>query len=499
MPTAEALDRANQANLLWPPIADAVDTFLKRRASDADAYERIWRLIHVWEAISITLVGAGVTRVRGMPDQEALFRRCREHLHGRTWNSVTRSFEYYQGVLDGSALARLNVLHELSGVDNPESSFLTASKTLLLTEGLSAIKLVQAWARICDVPDSAKKAGPVSVIAAMRLMNEFRNRVAHVPFPYDGLEELASGVEEVTEQFFKIEPAPWQGFPDDRLESPMCGSLLWGDRVLYGNAHRPNDERVDGLQFTYPTGRRAAEKRESWRAEPFVFVDSMLRPFVLTRLRAPATGVWEFTRFRAEANAVIYHEAAEWQSNIATPSESEYATPETKKEQAEEQEIVASVAAAAPTPGQHDERPPADQFEQALRFIRNEEYGPAIDFFAHLVATRPDYHIGWLRLGHAQRELAMRERSSDPGKARELFDASIKSLTYATGHAYPDRRAQAHYELSKAHYQRWRFSGSREDYDAALLDANAAYDLQPEPNYSTWIDYITGHPPRPAA
>lgn len=497
MPSAE-LDLANQANLLWPPIADAVDTFLKRRASNAEPYERIWRLIHVWEAISITLVGAGVSRVRGMPEQEPLFRRCREHLHGRTWNPVTRSFEYYQGVLDGSALARLNILHELSSVDNPQSSFLTATQTLLLTEKISASKLVQAWARICDVPDSAKKAGAVSVIAAMRLMNEFRNRVAHVPFPYDGLEELAAGAEEITEQFFQIEPTARQGFPDGRLESPMCGSLLWKDRVLYGNAHRPNDARVDGLQFMYPTGKKAAAKRESWRAEPFVFVDSMLRTFVLTRLRAPATGAWEFTRFRAEANAVIYHEAAEWQSNIATPSESEYATPETKKEQAEEEEIVASVAAGAPTDGEHDERAPGDQFEQALRFIRNEEYGPAIDFFARLVATRPDYHIGWLRLGHAQRELAMRERSSDPQKARELFDSTIKSLAHATKHAYSDRSAQAHYELSKAYYQRWRFSGSREDYKAALLDAMKAQELHPEPNYVTWIDYIRSHPPRPA-
>jgi hypothetical protein len=102
--TASNVDRANQANLLWPPIADAVDTYLKRAATGADAYERTWRLIHAWEAIVVTLAGAGVAQLRTMPQHAVVLRRCREHLHGRTWDSVTRGFTYYQGALDGSAL-----------------------------------------------------------------------------------------------------------------------------------------------------------------------------------------------------------------------------------------------------------------------------------------------------------------------------------------------------------------------------------------------------------
>jgi hypothetical protein len=266
------------------------------------------------------------------------------------------------------------------------------------------------WARICDVPDSADETDALTVRDAMGLINEFRNRVAHVPFPYDVLYELANALEELTEQLFSIVPQPSQVFPDERRESPMCGSILWRDRVLYGSAHRKNPDAIEGLWFSYPPGRKKTDKREMWEAEPFAFVDSMLRPHVLTRLRAKASGTWELTRYRAEANAVINYEAPEWQANIPLPAESEYATPEAQKEQQEEQEIVASVS-ASDAGGTHTPQQPVTEFEQALRFIRNEEYEPAIQYFARLVATRPEYHIGWLRLGHAQRELAMRQRT----------------------------------------------------------------------------------------
>src|SRR6266581_4247761 len=107
------LEKANATNLLWPPLSDAVDTFLKRRTTGAEGYERLWRLIHVWEAVSISLAGAGVAHLRKVENLAPHFRRCREHLHGRTWSPVTQSFNYYTGALDGSALAWLNILQEL--------------------------------------------------------------------------------------------------------------------------------------------------------------------------------------------------------------------------------------------------------------------------------------------------------------------------------------------------------------------------------------------------
>jgi hypothetical protein len=60
----ENIDKASTRNELWPTIADALDTFLRRSATGADPYERIWRLIHVWESTSITLAAAAMSRIR---------------------------------------------------------------------------------------------------------------------------------------------------------------------------------------------------------------------------------------------------------------------------------------------------------------------------------------------------------------------------------------------------------------------------------------------------
>lgn len=64
------LERANETNLLWPPIAEAVDAYLKRKDGNADGYERTWRLVHIWEAVTLTLGAAAATRVRH-PDGDA--------------------------------------------------------------------------------------------------------------------------------------------------------------------------------------------------------------------------------------------------------------------------------------------------------------------------------------------------------------------------------------------------------------------------------------------
>lgn len=41
MPNTPNIESANNSGFLWPTIADALDTFLRRRHNRADAYERV--------------------------------------------------------------------------------------------------------------------------------------------------------------------------------------------------------------------------------------------------------------------------------------------------------------------------------------------------------------------------------------------------------------------------------------------------------------------------
>lgn len=492
MAKIDNIEKSNESNLLWVPIADAVDTFLKRRAGGCEGYERTWRLVHVWEAISTTLSNVAVARLREIDSAKNIYRKCREHLFGRSWNALSKSFDNYQGALDGSAVRRLEILNALSNDESTNSPYLASLRTFLRSPSINLSQLILAWARVCEVPDDVQASGNTQVREAMRHVNVFRNRFAHIPFPYDGLDEIADALEDVTEQLFCSEPRPWQSFPDERLESPLIGAFQWKDRFLRGSMPFRSPNQVDGIQCVFPAIPKKNIDPEIWNCEPFIFIDSMIRPHILTRLLSQSAGRWEYTRFRAEANSVIQKEEPKWLGLLPVPAEAEYRTAESVNEDNEEVKMVSTLTQNTDTtnlPTSLEVRPVND-FEEALRQIRNEEYEPAIHYFSKLVNIRPEYHVGWLRLGHAQRELAVRIRASDPEKAKELFNESIKSLTNATKHIDPDRIAQALYERSKTHYHWGRFTRDPALLNKALDDVEQAYTINADTTYLSWIDYL---------
>jgi len=212
----------------------------------------------------------------------------------------------------------------------------------------------------------------------------------------------------------------------------------------------------------------------------------------MTRLRSEASGSWEFTRFRAEANSVRTIEDARWLADLPEPTQSEYVTKQDSDERVEAIEIDASAPIVLDPPSISATQTPTS-FEEVLRFIRNEDYEPAISFLGRYVNIRPEYHVGWLRLGHAQRELAMRKRFQFAEEARTLFDDSIHSLTRATEHTDFGRRGQAFYERSKAFYQRGKFNNDVGDWPRSLADAEEAFSLSPDTSFESWREYVRRH------
>jgi hypothetical protein len=495
LPVLSNIEKTAEANTLWPPIADALGTFIRRRSAGADGYELTWRLIHVWEAAAAVLSGAVTTRVRTLATTTDAYLRCREHLHGRTWDPLSRTFNRSQGALDGSATRRLDLLWDVENFQPGGSRFLDATKTFLGSGDMNLRHLVSSWKQICDVPPEVLKGERFTVREAFRHVNSFRNRFAHVPFPYDEMSHLAETLADVTEQLFSIEPKPWQSFPDDRRESPLNGAIESRHRRLRGSMP-PQLTSSDAPEpvFVFPAmPTKPAEYAERWDASPFVHVDSMFRPSVLTRLISEANGVWEFTRFLAERNSVIRAERPEYMAKLPAPAAVDYPLP---AEEREEKATVAAAVAEVKDAAAETQVPVAEvEFEEALRHIANEEYEPAIEFFEGLVKKNPAYHIGWLRLGHALRELAMRRRFDNAEEATALFSRSIDALTRASEHSHVPRKAQALYERSKAYYHRGRQSGAdgAADLSAAHADAEQAFDYMRDTRYETWIAFLHEH------
>lgn len=503
METIEGIEKANANNYLWPPIADAVDTFLRRRNcevenNEGENYERTWRLIHIWEAIVTTLSGIAVARLRTINPADQVLRKCREHLYGRYWDSLNKVFKEQGGALDGSAVKRLDILKLLTSDNVFESSFLLSLRDLLCSPSIDSSKLILAWGRVCEVPEDSKSSEKIPVWSAMRLVNEFRNRFAHVPFPPDSLGEIADALEGLTEQLFMIEPVPSVVFMNDsKVENPLTGAIYRQGRLLRGsmslNPPKEFRDKFNDNDCVFPALPKKNIFPETWNCQPFLFVDNNKRPYVLTRLRSKSNGQWEYTRFRADAYSVIIKEDQKWLGIVPNLNEEEYVTEESTLEDKEEADIVATIKSVLETSSQGKtiKTSPINEFEEALRHIRNEEYEPAITYFTQIVQARPDYHIGWLRLGIAQREQAVRIRVSSSDKAKELFAESVKSLTIATNHIIKTRCAQAYYERSKSYYHWGRCTDNDiELFLKAIDDAEIAYTLDEDMAYQTWIDYL---------
>src|SRR6266849_1187104 len=103
------VEGASNGGFLWPSLSDAVDTFLRRRLNNADPYERVWRLIHLWEATEITLSLAAMARIIGNVDSSSILRRQREFFYGKTWDQVKGSFKSMQGAADGAIDQWINI------------------------------------------------------------------------------------------------------------------------------------------------------------------------------------------------------------------------------------------------------------------------------------------------------------------------------------------------------------------------------------------------------
>ena len=140
------IERANERNWLWPPIADAVDTFLRRRDQEAGAFERIWRLIHVWESVNITLASVALVHMRRAEAHSVGYRRAREALFGKAWNDIDRTFKTSQGAFDGSIERWIDILSLVTKLEQVEDAYLMALRDYLESDALELRPLVQVWA-----------------------------------------------------------------------------------------------------------------------------------------------------------------------------------------------------------------------------------------------------------------------------------------------------------------------------------------------------------------
>src|SRR5665213_3062853 len=82
-----------------------------------------------------------------------------------------------------------------------------------------------------------------------------------------------------------------------------------------------SEAAAEEIQFAFPC-RKRVEGTEVWAADSMLHVDAMMRPHILTRVKGH--DVCEYTRFRAEANAVLVQVNGGITRILPEPAKAEY-------------------------------------------------------------------------------------------------------------------------------------------------------------------------------
>lgn len=484
---------------LWPSIHDALDTYYKRRLKEAEGYERLWRLIHVWESTYITTAMVACAAVRADPGCRECWLSVREELWGMHFDRLRGEFvSQDQGALHGKMERWLSILRHVEQLDSTNTPFLSALRTSLRHKTVDVQRFLGMWERVCpprQVPDPVR----CRLIDLFPLLNTFRNRLAHVPFPPTPISELANELEALT-------VAAWdRGTLEDGSEIPeahnsgkggwLCGSFAGEGILVRGSQADRHDCKA--VEFVYLPSAVDKKKTERLDAAPFLHFGEMHEPHVLTRLLHEEDGRIEYTRFQAERQPIAEHRCVNLSERIPRPTRAEYATAESD----------APNEAPTPTPRRESDPVPTsttgtvqkstiDQLpptERAKWYMQNEQFDRAIEEYEMIVKERPIYHIGWGRLAIALRERAARRPPTQLAEALRDLDRSLGCLEQAAKHRSPDYKAEVAYYRSKSLWRKWHLTG-RSDAETLRLAVESA--IEAARNLSSdfilsWCDYVS--------
>jgi tetratricopeptide (TPR) repeat protein len=401
-----------------------------------------------------------------------------ERCYGFTWSETEECMVRGQGALDGSIDKWIEILQQVANSKLDAGRFLDTLRLYLGTEsnvppemGIDLASLTRAWARTCEVPPSVRLE-VVPIREAILAVNSFRNRFAHVPFPYDQLQDVARELETCTVRLFEIQSAT------AGEESSLCGSFALGDYLLRGAGFHKTPDAWKGIDHEgYVWGK--SSNSVIWDARPFILLDKMMRPYLLTRLKNEA-GWWEYTRYLAEANAVASVTNADFLKLLRRPTEEDYT-------QAKAEEVS---VAQTPQPAKEPERVIVTSRDQAFAAMREGQFEPAVSYLKSIVDEKPSFHSGWQRLGLAQREWAVRLMDSNEASAQELLRESLNSFNHAVGHTDLQYSAEAFYNRSKTHWRLWQITRNPNELRDCLRDAEEAAKRYFEERFLSWVDFV---------
>lgn len=506
---------------LWTPIANALDAYKRRVAIEPGAdYEHIWRLIHIQEALAVTLTSLMVTRLATVPEvgQDNL-NSVREALTGlKQVNGSDDDIEdAEQSPWSGSIGSWIELLRRFGREPLVSGDpFLDDLSAYLTSTPDRELAFASEWAKIAPVAATFRDA-KLDRVGRLGAINSFRNKLAHVPIAQRLLSDLHSGLrvetfDGLTDQFDPSKHAAKLDFSATKFRTPLTGVLLRGRTFITGASEVGIDDSIS--DSTGPAQARFLKAGEpiSWPVAPFFRIDGEAKAALLFQVsdlaREPGAADYsgEYHRFAAEADPVQYQlipssEVSFWipRPPVSKPSEASDVPAIATSGDCAEQLIKRSGSVDNVNVGGSLAEKIRTNAEEAVQRRDNSE---AAKHFDELKATGDTLvYNDVARMKHGS---ALWRAAESPGFPQSERTAELRRaadiLLEAERHRDSKYSARAAYEGSKALWHLWRATNDPVVIERSLEAANRAVQKSPYEAFVSWqarvaSDLMRAYPP----
>jgi hypothetical protein len=511
------------ANRVWTPIGNATEAYRRRLIADPRAvYEHIWRLVHIEEALVVTIGSAVASRLmdrwRLDPLQKENLSLLRFLITGfRAATEPGQELESaeggcWQGFIGGwtDLLNRFGAKESASGC-----AFCESVSDYLNAETSDQLAFLDAWQRIGPVPETFRTTR--SRIGRIKAINSLRNKLAHVPISDRLLKDLHAGIRQ--EVLSLLTPDEKTVLSDPKVDPRttnwhhvLLGRISNGQSFVTGSDFAREAEPTNmGVAFHWESQKiPSADSSLRWSAAPFLQLDDELKVLILFRVPGiepdpddeELTG--EYHRFAAEIEPVqeIPIPIAFIRPWLPVPvaTSVEIIKPEGLRiTSAIGIPTVNIVPACDPLLSNSVNQStsllnlsPQELRAEAEYAYKGRDYDEATRVFDEL-AHRGDSsyynHVARLRHGEVTWKSAERGSLSDTERITRI-EKAVDLLKQAAEHSDVRYAAKARYQLSKAFWHLRRYRNDPNLLSEAITQAEKAASLAFEPQYISWVDRI---------
>lgn len=494
---------------LFTPISNAIEVYKKRHIRDHQAnYEHVWRLVHLQEALIVTLGALVYSRLLETrnKDTENVYRdmrnKARSFVTGysddpEVFNTrMPRS----ESCLSGSLGAWVSFLgwfanHKMESAD----PVLLGAREYLKIESNLSDQFANAFRRISFNADSY--SGKIPLTRKFEAINSMRNKLAHVPLPFDLIEPLHKGLrQELFSAVIKDYDIKKENIDSYKFFEILTGQLIGDNFIIAGT----RDQASNNSDHRPEAGNLLVESKtlpnEPWKITPFFHVDDVLNVSLLFRAPDYESGEEvfrvEYHRFAAEATAV----REERVSNSSCP---DWDLEEPDQTVEPETIIVQSSASESGAPQNEGDTLPRNIEQKkideetdpnllksfAISAYEMRRHDNAMKFFDFLQKSESHLYNEATALKHGHSALILsgdHHKSND--ERSDLLKKAERLLERAKTHRDYWYQADALYNLSKVEYRRTETDAesASEHFKKSIEYIDQALAKNDDSRFETW-------------